>query len=137
MSEENGPDKEAQGRAFTEGLNARQFQVLADIVHPEIEVRSVLAGVDGSVYRGVDGLRSWVTDLNAVWQDFTVEILRFQEVTGDRALCIYRVRGKGTGSGVPLQATIGCVVVWRDGKPWRYSAYADPREALEAAGLSE
>jgi hypothetical protein len=38
---------------------------------------------------------------------------------------------------VPLDDLLGQVWTWRDDKVWRIVTYTDPRDALEAAGLSE
>ena len=46
-------------------------------------------------------------------------------------------RGRGQGSGVPIEARFYAVYTLRDGRVVRVDEFTDRAEALEAAGLSE
>jgi len=48
-----------------------------------------------------------------------------------------QVVGRRRGSGVPVDAPLGFIEDFRDGKLWRVQGYLDQGEALRAAGLSE
>ncbi|MEX2252732.1 MAG: nuclear transport factor 2 family protein [Thermoleophilaceae bacterium] len=138
MSQEDTPlSKREHADAMTAAVATRDFKALADLVDPEVELRSVLAGVEGGTYTGAEGLRTWVEDLHSTWDDYRGEIVEFHEVGDDQTLVIFRVRGTAKSSGVPLDSRLAQVWTWRDGKPWRAEAYTDPHEALKAVGLRE
>ena len=52
-------------------------------------------------------------------------------------MAIGRIRARGSASEAELEALHGTVVEFRNGKGVRVRTYLDPKEALEAAGLSE
>ena len=56
---------------------------------------------------------------------------------GDRVLVLGRVKGRGRGSGVEVEAPLAIIFDFRDGKMSRSKAYLDHDEALRAAGLAE
>ena len=48
-----------------------------------------------------------------------------------------RLEGRGMGSGVPIEASLGMVFDFRGGAIARIRGFLDHAEALRAAGLSE
>jgi ketosteroid isomerase-like protein len=48
-----------------------------------------------------------------------------------------RLEGRGKGSGVPVDSSLGMVFDFRGGEIARIRGYLDHREALRAAGLAE
>jgi ketosteroid isomerase-like protein len=56
---------------------------------------------------------------------------------GDRVLAPGRNRGRGKGSGVPVDGPYGAVFDFCDGKISRIRLFVDHGEALWAAGLTE
>ncbi len=57
---------------------------------------------------------------------------------GDQVVvCLMRLVGKGKLSKVPVDTPVGLTYRLRDGKLWRVQSYANPADALEAAGLDE
>ena len=51
-------------------LNARDFDALADLLGPAVEFNSVVAAAEGAgAYRGIDGLRKWAEEVDAVSAD--------------------------------------------------------------------
>ena len=56
---------------------------------------------------------------------------------GDRVVAIVHVGGPGRRSGASVTARVGHVLTFTDGKLVRFTEFKEPREALEAAGLSE
>ena len=131
-------DQREQWEAITAAGNARDFDPVADLLHPDLEFHSRFAVAEGqAVYPGIDGLRRWAQDVNVTWEDWNSEILEFRQAGIDRTVAVHRLTGRAKGSGVPLDTRIGMVVTWRDGKAWQLVSYLDPREALDAVGLSE
>jgi ketosteroid isomerase-like protein len=139
MSRENGPqDGRKQLEAQLDALNARDFESLTELLDPAVEFRSILGAAEGeAAYTGIDGLRKWAEEVDAVWEDWHQEVVDYREVGESQAVAVIRATGRAKGSGVPLDTCTGNVLTWRHGKGWRNEAYSDPREALEAVGLRE
>jgi ketosteroid isomerase-like protein len=138
MSQENVElSRRGRADAMTAAANRRDPEAFAELADPEVEVRSVIGGVEGRVYTGAEGLSDWIEDLHATWDDYRAEIVEFREVADGRTVVVFHIRGRAKGSGVPLDGRIAHVWTWRNEKPWRSEAYTDPHEALEAVGLSE
>ena len=136
MSQEAPRDKREQVQTSTEALNAWNFEVLADVFHPELEHHSVFAAVEGEVYHGIEGQRRRWENVHATWDDFRIAVAEVHDVDDECVVVVLRLTGKAKVSGVPLDTLLGQVWTWRDGKVWRIVTYTDPREALEAVGLS-
>ena len=70
------------------------------------------------------------------WTDYSIELERVIDA-GDRVVVICEERGTGKGSGLKMTTRVGMVVTVSGDQITRQVVYADPGEALEAAGLSE
>ena len=56
---------------------------------------------------------------------------------GDKVVAVVRQRGLSKATGVPVEMHLAHVLTYQDGKTIRNEMYANPAEALEAAGLRE
>jgi ketosteroid isomerase-like protein len=101
---------------------------------PEIEFRSA---IEQKTYRGLDEVVGYREEVAAVMEDFHFEDSRFIDAGRDRVVHLYRMVGRGAGSGVPVSREVGALWQLRDGKLLKGEIYLDQRQALEAAGLSE
>lgn len=137
MSDEVPRDKRQQVQASTTALNAWDFEVLADIFHPDLEHHSVFAAVEGEIYRGIEGQRTRLENVHATWDAFQFTVTEIHNVDDESVVVVLHLTGKATVSGAPLDTFLGQAWTWRDGKVWRIVSYTDPREALKAVGLSE
>jgi hypothetical protein len=72
MSQEQGSnDGRKQLEAVLDALNARDFQSLTELLDPAVEFRSVLGATEGeAAYTGIDGLRKWAEEADAIWEDW-------------------------------------------------------------------
>ena len=90
-----------------------------------------------SVWRGrqeyVEFVRAWTGE----FEDYSIRFEQLIDAGDDRVVIIYRQRGTGKGSGVPIDMHGGMISELRDGRVIRTTNYPDPAEALEAAGLEE
>lgn len=90
-----------------------------------------------SVWRGrqeyVEFMRAWTSE----FEDYSIQFEPLIDASDDRVVAIYRQRATGKGSGVPVEWHGGMVIELRDGRAIRTTNYAEPAEALEAAGLLE
>lgn len=128
--------------AFKRGLeagNRGDVDGLLDELHPDIEWHSALHALMGgqqTVFRGHDGVRRMLGDLNETFAEVHIEISEFRDL-GDRLVAIGCTRNRGKASGVETETFLALVTEIRDGKTISIRAYLDREEALEAAGLSE
>ena len=83
---------------------------------------------------GRDALRTWV-DFTEAFETLETGIDKALD-RGERVVALAWIRGRGRTSGVDVDAQVGTVFTFRDGKIIRYEL-TDKREALEAAGLAE
>jgi ketosteroid isomerase-like protein len=128
--------------AFKRGLdtfNRRDVEALLEELHPEVEwhpALPVLVGGEATVYRGHGGVREMLQDLYEAFAETHVDIWEIRDL-GDRLVAIGRTRARGKESGAETESPWGCVTEYKDGRAIRIRTYLDPKEALEAAGLSE
>ena len=92
--------------------------------------------VETTTYRGRDGLRQYVQDAEAAWENIEARVDEVRDL-GDRVIAFGELRGRGRGSGVEARVPLAWVVDFRDRKISRSQSYGDATDALEAAGLSE
>jgi ketosteroid isomerase-like protein len=87
-------------------------------------------------YHGHDGLLAAMAEWVGEWDDYSIEVLRVRDV-GDYVLVDTRQRGRGKGSGVPVESEVPFVFTVRQGKIVRWQMFRSEREALQAVGLGE
>jgi ketosteroid isomerase-like protein len=121
-------------REAVDAFNARDRDRLLGLMDPEIEFRSVF---ERKTYRGLAEMVQFREDLDATLEEFHSEDDRFLDAGEDRVLYLYRVVGRGAGSGVPVSRENAILWHLRNGKLLKGEVYLDQREALQAAGLSE
>jgi ketosteroid isomerase-like protein len=87
-------------------------------------------------YEGIEGAREFLTDWVGAWDDWELEIEELHEA-GDRVVAVARQRGTSKATGLPVDMHFAQVWTLRDGRQIRMEMYADPDEALRAAGLGQ
>ena len=127
MSEEN---LEVVRRSFA-AFNAREVQALVGLVDPDAEWLPFRAQLEGMVYRGHEGVREFVRDLDDDWEAYRIEPVEFQD-RGDRVVVIGQVQALGRSGGVDVDTEAGFVFELRAGRIWKVVSYSDPAAALEA-----
>jgi ketosteroid isomerase-like protein len=128
MSQENGDLEEA---AFA-ALDQRNLDAFLALIHPEVEFRSLVAEVEGTTYRGHDGVREWWDTMAAALGGirFEAEQARWY---GDRGIIRVRVVGSVEGVEVPVRQwqavrVLDGLIVW-------WGIFRTEAEALEAVEL--
>ena len=120
-----------------EALGRRDLSALLASADPEVEWHSFFAQLSqGGVYRGHDGTRNYMRDLNDAW-----EIVRADTddaiAVGDVAVFVGRIHYRGKGSGIETETAAGWMLKFRHEKLIRFRAFRNPEDALERIGLSE
>jgi ketosteroid isomerase-like protein len=105
----------------------------ADWADPQIEF--TMPGPDPHVHRGVESMgRAWADWLGA-FEDFSISGEAFHDA-GDKVVVEQLFRGKGKGSGIPVDEIPGAAVLTlRDGKVTRFEGHTTLETALASAGL--
>jgi ketosteroid isomerase-like protein len=128
--------------AFKRGLeagNRGDVETLLQELDPAVEWHSALhalLGGEQTVFRGHDGVREMLRDLNEAFDEIQIEMSEIRDL-GDGLVAIGRTRTRGKASGVETETPLAFVTEVRNGKTTLVQAYLDPRQALEAVGLSE
>ena len=92
-----------------------------------------MAGMEVDVYRGHAGMRKWMDDLRAVWDEFSGVVDEFEEIGADSVLVRLTVHGRARGSGIVLDQRFWHLWRVRGGKLWRGKSFTGKQEALRAA----
>ena len=130
---------QANGEAFKrviEAYNRHDLGALLRELDTEIEWRPVLPvvlGGDSTVYRGHDGVRQLLRDLDEVLAERRMDFSEIREA-GDRVVATGSLRIRGKSSGARSESPFGCVAELRNGKAIRIQTYLDPSDALEHLG---
>jgi ketosteroid isomerase-like protein len=105
----------------------------ADWAHPEIEFS--IPGPDPHVHRGVEAAgRAWAEFLDA-FDELSIAGEEYYD-GGDVVVVRQLFRGKGKGSGIPInEIPAGAVFTLRDGKVIRFEGHTTIEAALASAGI--
>ena len=95
-----------------------------------------IALAEGGVYRGHDGARRYMSDLDDAWEIGRAEVDDALEIA-NVAVLVGRIHYRGKGSGVESASPAGWMLKFRNGKVLCFRAFRAPEQALEAVGLSE
>jgi ketosteroid isomerase-like protein len=123
-------------RTVLDALGNRDPSRLIALSDPQVEWYSFFALGEGGVYRGHDGTRRYMSDLDDAWEVGRAEVDGGLGV-GDVAVLVGRIHYRGKGSGVESESPAGWMLKFRDGKVLCFRAFREPEQALEAVGLSE
>jgi ketosteroid isomerase-like protein len=132
----------ANVEAFRRGLeagNRGDVETLLKELDPEVEWHSALhafLGGEATVFRGHDGVREMLRDLNEAFGDIHIEISEIRDL-GDRLVAIGHIRTLGKASGAETETPLALVTEIKNGKTISIRGYLDHAEALEAVGLRE
>ena len=102
-------------------------------MHPEIDWQGNFTRLEGTQFRGREGMRLYWSETNAALE----LVVSFDEVRdlGDTVLGLGHLRGRSQG-GIPIDTQYGIVISFRDGHAVSGSDWDSHADALEAAGLS-
>jgi ketosteroid isomerase-like protein len=88
-------------------------------------------------YEGIEEARRFIRDWTAAFDAWEIEVLALHDAGGDKVVGVLRQRGRSKTTGLPVDMLYAQVFTLGDGKQTRMEMYADPDEALKAAGLAE
>jgi ketosteroid isomerase-like protein len=117
-------------RQVVEAFRDRDVARLRTLFDEDSEFASTIAALEGGTYRGRDGIERYMHDLDDVFDDWHSEDERYVDVGNGQVVFVYRIVGRGKGSGVPIDEEAAISWMVRDGKVLRGKVYLDPEEAL-------
>jgi ketosteroid isomerase-like protein len=136
MSQEN-VELVRQGHARWRGDYDGMLDFLISNSVPDIELYSRFGGFSGEPYRGHDGLRAWLADIQENFERFDPWLDEARAGGDDRVVALGGISFRARESGIDMAEQMGWVYEFRNGLLRRMMFYGSWREALEAVGVSE
>jgi ketosteroid isomerase-like protein len=133
MSKENVTIVRVAFRAF----NMEGIDVALSFFGPDFVWYTTDRWVDGSAYRGHDGMRRLTAAFTENFDNFRFEVGDLRDAK-DRVVALIHMTGRIKGSQTPISQPVGLVVSdFRSGTFGEVRAFATWDEALKAVGLAE
>jgi ketosteroid isomerase-like protein len=126
----------SRGGVF-DALDQDALERAFEFFDPEIEIREDPRFPEAGVLRGQDAVRSYFAQFTEQFDEFQFELEDVLDVGDDRVMLLFRLHGRGKGSGAVFEEHPAWVQTIRGGKTVRLEAYLDRGAALRAVGLSE
>jgi ketosteroid isomerase-like protein len=119
-----------------DAFNRRDIDAIFDCVNPDLEwFPAIPVTLGGGALRGREGIESYIREVDDTWEEYRVVGQDFRDLGKDQVLVLSQVEGRGAGSRGLVDAAMGQIFDFRDGKISRVRTYLDHGEALRAAGL--
>lgn len=117
-----------------EAFSRRDLDTVLTLVHPQIVFRPVTAEVTraGEPYRGHEGIRCYLEDVEAHWEELTVHPAQIR-AAGRAVVALGLVSGSGS-AGSFENAPTTWVVKFKDDLVVHAQIFSDPRKVVEALG---
>lgn len=121
--------------ALVNGWNRGDREAFLALWDEAAEFYPLRAQLEGTSYRGRDGLERFMVEMREDWDEVRFEIEETKDA-GDELAGIGRFRARGHASGVEINVPLGIHLKVRRGKVTYLRFFSEPAEALDAAGLS-
>jgi ketosteroid isomerase-like protein len=96
-----------------------------------------LAGGDGGIYRGHEGLRSFFREWHEAWEAIDYDFEELIDAGDEHVISVVTRHARGRASGAEVERPLALVWTLQGNKVARVVWYLSRAEALEAVGLSE
>ena len=130
-------DKVELAKRVVDAYNRRDIDALfAALATPDFEWWPALTrAYEGGCYQGREGVERFYADTRENWEELQTLPEEFRDL-GDLVLVLGRLKGRGKGSGAPVDTPTVTILDFRGDRIWRSRVYLDHAEGLRAAGLS-
>ena len=122
-------------RAGVAALIKGDLEGMMAALDPDVELVTLKSVLDGTEYRGHEGLRRWLADMREDWSDWELTLDDVSEAAHGRILVKAHMRLHGR-SGVALDQPAAWLCQMRSGRATKIQFYGDPVAALKAAEVS-
>ena len=125
-------------RAASRAINVGALDELDPLLDPDVEWIPINAALEGSRYRGREGVRQWIEDMTRDWDFFEARPDEIRDLGENRLLALGTWRARGRSSGLELDSQPAAwLLQLRDGRTLRLQTFTNRAKAFEAAGLRE
>jgi ketosteroid isomerase-like protein len=122
-------------RRMFDAFNRNEVEPQIEPMSDDYEWRPAFTGgglVEGNVFRGIEGYRRYLRELEETWSSIELEIDEVRDL-GDSVLVLAHIRAIGRASGAEVDQPFGGIWTFADDKLVRGHAYRTRDEALRAA----
>ena len=105
---------------------------LLDVIDPDVEWIPLRAVLDGDVYRGHEGIHRFIGHMDEDIEHMQVRVDEAFEL-GHHVVVYGAIVGKGRGSGMDLEFSLGWVIGVRSERVVYHRAYTEREDAMRAA----
>jgi uncharacterized protein len=124
-------------KQLTDAFHRRDIDAFAKLTTPDVEWIPVFAAqVEGTVYRGRQGIEAFLRELSETWDEFRPVPDEYRDL-GNRVLGLGRLSAQGRNSGAAIDAPWAGIFDFRGGKIFRIRTFLNHPDALKAVGLPE
>jgi ketosteroid isomerase-like protein len=116
--------------------NEGDYDFFFESAAPDVELLSRFGSLNGEPYRGHEGVREWLADIEQSFERFDLWLDEVRDL-GDDVLAIGGINLRARGSGLDMKQPMGWIFEFRGGRLARMRFYSQPAEALAAVGLRE
>ena len=120
-------------RSGIDAYNRGDAEALVELSDPDVTMVPIRALLEGTEYRGHEGVRRFLADMDEDWTEREVIADEMREV-GGRVLVLGSFRAVGRASGSEVRHPLAWIAVVRDGLLVGLRAYTDPEAALREIG---
>lgn len=124
------PDVELVLRCF-DAFRTRDVDRLLTMLHPDVEVKSLMTEPDRPLYSGHDGVRDWFHAVLDVFPDWNPTPTEIRDMDG-AVLIEIDVLATAVTSRVPIDQRVWAAATMHDGKLSWYGFYRTEDDALDA-----
>jgi hypothetical protein len=117
-------------------INARDIEGYRACCTENVKLETPMAAI-GGVYKGIDGIRRFLTDVEEAAPDFRMELDGVEDVDSKRVIAFLRNSSTGRASGIRMAWSQTNVYDLIDRKISHVRIFVDRQEALKAVGLEE
>ena len=110
------------------------FDLLAGLLHPEVEIQTNWPGLAPAVY-GVEGARRWAEVWLEAWESIQFDVREVVDVDEETVFVAAHVRGRSKGMDVEVEMDIYDVLTFRDGRLALRRTWPDRAPAIAALGI--
>jgi ketosteroid isomerase-like protein len=126
-------DRETVRRGI-DAYNHRDIEGIVAVTAEDAVLVPMRSLLEGGEYRGHDGVRRFMADIDEDWSERHIEVEEIRELE-DAVLVLGSFRAVGR-SGTEVRFPVAWHSQIRDGKLTRLTAYSDTDAALRALGLT-
>jgi ketosteroid isomerase-like protein len=102
--------------------------------HPDVEIHSQLAELQGHPYRGLDGVHQWMSDLDEAFGRFQLDVDEVLEI-GNRVLALGTIDIRGRSGETEFRRDISWLVEFAGDVIVRFQTFRSHAEGRAAAEL--